>query len=259
MPVIFDKEIKRRSYDHKLIDRFTEYNLWGASYDMRLGRECAKNGEVIDLEKTETLSIMPGEFALFTTYEFLNIPLNMVGRNGIMSKWAKQGVISLFSPQIDPGFEGLLIVPVFNAGDQEVLFRYMDNVFTVEFDLGEGEASFGWTARMGRQERLTADHLKMLDVKTSLYKDVLFTKGKLEALQTSVDSAVSSFSETKGKVNEYDKHMESFRNEINATVQGHSKNLDIILKMLRIWVPVFTAVVGILIAVIIRKALGAVN
>lgn len=90
-------------------------------------------------------------------------------------------------------------MPFFNAGDQEVLLRYMDDVFTVEFDLVHGEAGFGWADRMGPQERLSADHAQILKVKMPLYKNVVLAKGKLEALHASVDNAVSSFSEMKGK------------------------------------------------------------
>lgn len=99
MSTIFDIEIKKRIREETLLQRCSEKNVWGASYDMRLGHECAKDGVIIDLRTTHTLSIMPGEFALLTTHELLNLPLNMVGRNGIMSKWAKRGLFRCLGPR----------------------------------------------------------------------------------------------------------------------------------------------------------------
>jgi hypothetical protein len=91
---------------------------------------------------------------LLSTYEKLNIPLNIIGHNGIMSKWAKRGLVSLFSPQIDPGFKGMLIVPVFNAGDSDVSINLNEAIFTVEFTKITTSARQGWSARHGEQNTI---------------------------------------------------------------------------------------------------------
>lgn len=247
MTVIFDKEIKRRILDENLIQKFSYDNIWGASYDMRLGYECAKDGAVVDLKNNKIPSIMPGEFVLLTTHESLNLPLNMVGRNGIMSKWAKRGLVSLFSPQIDPGFKGILVVPVFNAGDQEVLLKHMEKVFTVEFDVDpHAQASFGWSEKMGTQDRLSADHVQMLKVSMSHTKDVASIKNRIESLQALANSAEAFSKEAKNKVSEIEKQFDSFRKEIDAHVKGQSGSHQMLMRIILLAIGAIIATTGYL-------------
>lgn len=113
MTVLVDHEIAELVGTDELIERFERSSLEGASYDMRLGKHYVRAGQVLLLtEQTPTLVIQPGDFVTLSSLEHINMPLNLVGHNGIMSPWAKRGLVSLFSPQIDPGFSGILIVPV---------------------------------------------------------------------------------------------------------------------------------------------------
>lgn len=82
------------------------------------------------------------------------MPLDLIGHNGIMSPWAKLGLVSLFSPQIDPGFKGFLIVPVFNAGDVPISITWKEKIFTVEFVRTTQKASFGWSEKHPEQDRM---------------------------------------------------------------------------------------------------------
>lgn len=139
-----------------LIENFDERSLEDASYDMRLGAEFARGGKKARLSDHDpTLLINPGEFVLLTTLEAINMPKNMIGHNGIMSPWAKRGIVSLFSPQIDPGFSGVLVVPVFNAGDAPVSISLKEKIFTVEFAFADKAVSIGWSERHGRQDGIT--------------------------------------------------------------------------------------------------------
>jgi deoxycytidine triphosphate deaminase len=156
MSVLVDSEIKNLSTSpDSLIAPFEFSLLQGASYDLRLGEQIAQNGKIEILElKSPTLKIVPGEFVILSTHEKLNIPLNIIGHNGIMSKWAKRGLVSLFSPQIDPGFKGMLIVPVFNAGDSDVSISLHEPIFTVEFVKTTISASKGWSESHGEQNTI---------------------------------------------------------------------------------------------------------
>ncbi|MDX6611787.1 MAG: dCTP deaminase [Blastocatellia bacterium] len=155
MSVLTDSEIQKLVEEKELITEFSRDSLEGASYDMRVGRQYVKHGkiELINVDYP-TLILQPGEFVVLRSLEELNMPRNLVGHNGIMSPWAKRGLVSLFSPQIDPGFCGFLTVPVFNAGDAPISINYMDKIFTVEFVRTAKNASYGWSERHGRQDRL---------------------------------------------------------------------------------------------------------
>ena len=149
--VLSDIEIKKIQELISLINPFNLRSLQGASYDLGLGRQYCRNSEILDLpERYHSLLIRPGEFVLLTSYETLKLPNYLVGHNGLMSCWTKRGLVSLFSPQIDPGFEGILIVPVYNAGQNDISIKIGAPMFTVEFLRCE-EASRGWAEKNGAQ------------------------------------------------------------------------------------------------------------
>lgn len=152
--VLVDSEIRGLVEKRDLIENFDERLLEGASYDMRLGSQFVRNNETFSLEEGQSVVIEPGEFLLLTSLEMINLPLNYIGHNGIMSRWAKKGLVSLFSPQIDPGFKGLLIVPVFNAGGRSVSISLSDAFFTVEFVKCASDASYGWSEKHGIQSSI---------------------------------------------------------------------------------------------------------
>lgn len=150
MSVLSDHEIRRLVAATELIDPFDEYALQGASYDMAIGELIVVGG----VPRTMTRSggghnLEPGDFIVLTTHERLKMPADLIGHNGIMSTWARSGLVSLFSPQIDPGFVGVLEVPIFNSGDAAVRLLPGDHIFTIEFVKMSKPASFLWVDRWG--------------------------------------------------------------------------------------------------------------
>jgi deoxycytidine triphosphate deaminase len=148
--VLVDHEIDELVRTQNLIGHFERHLLKGASYDLRLGREFSTSGEHGMLSDSDpSCKLEPGQFILLTSHEKLNLPKNLVGHAGLMSKWAQAGLISLFSPQIDPGFEGLIVVPLFNGGNAPIFLRAGEPMFTVEFVRASRDASFGWAEKRG--------------------------------------------------------------------------------------------------------------
>lgn len=197
MTVLIDHDIQELAGSINLIVDFNESSLEGASYDMRLGPQYIKHGMIETLtDQKPTLVLLPGEFAILRSLEELNMPLNIIGHNGIMSPWAKRGLVSLFSPQIDPGFCGFLVVPVFNAGDAPISINYQQKIFTVEFVKTMREASFGWSNKHGRQDHLevpaTPSHIRpnLFDIE-ALQKNFAAIQtrfGNIESQQLAVNS-----------------------------------------------------------------------
>jgi deoxycytidine triphosphate deaminase len=143
--VLTDTEIQRLVDERGLISDFLVGSLSGASYDLRLGRECFTGGEMRMLtDDLPSVRLEPGQFILLTSLECLTLPDDVAGHAGLISRWAQRGLISLFSPQIDPGFQGLIVVPLFNAGDGPVTLRYGETMFTVEFVRTTGTAEKVW-------------------------------------------------------------------------------------------------------------------
>ena len=112
----------------------------------------------------------------------------------------KLGLVSLFSPQIDPGFKGFLIVPVFNAGDIPISITWKEKIFTVEFVRTTQKASIGWSEKHGEQDRMvipvTPTHVRatLADIEPlqSRIDEVCQRLGTLEAKHTSVASKLES-------------------------------------------------------------------
>jgi dCTP deaminase len=195
MTVLVDKQIKKLVVDHKLISPFFDDALEGASYDMRAGPQYQKNGKIMQLTSTDrSILIEPGEFVLLTTFEKLNLPLDIVGHNGIMSPWAKRGLVSLFSPQIDPGFKGVLVVPVYNSGDSEITIQLEEKIFTVEFTLTSMPSSFGWSDKKNMiqtgiisQIPIPNNSRPLIAESTSLRDDIQSLKMRTQELAKDID------------------------------------------------------------------------
>jgi dCTP deaminase len=113
-----DGEIKAAMKLGKLrIDNFSESSLEAASYDMCFGARLlvSSNEAEIDLAQTTSATLKPGEFALVTTHENLHLPHDIAGHIGVKSYYTRKGIVILSGLQIDPGFEGVLVIGMYNA------------------------------------------------------------------------------------------------------------------------------------------------
>lgn len=223
MSVLVDVEIRELSRLRGLIEPLDESSLQGASYDMRLGKQFVRHGAVGTLTNdAPTLVIPPGEFLLLTTMEFLRLPVNLVGHNGIMSNWAKRGLVSLFSPQIDPGFHGVLVVPVFNAGDVAIPIQLGEKIFTVEFVRTRKSASYGWSDRNGEQRGISNIYIPMATRPNM--SDISQMMAKVESLEGKLAQAMGRldlFEATlKGEIREGSANLWGEINVIKARIEA---------------------------------------
>jgi deoxycytidine triphosphate deaminase len=143
--VLVDHEIEELAKEAEMIAPFDKAFLRGASYDLRLGEEYSTAGAHRMLSSGQvSCRLEPGQFILLTSHEHLTLPKGVVGHAGLISKWAQSGLISLFSPQIDPGFKGLIVVPLFNGGNAPIGLRLYEPMFTVEFVRTTEPVARGW-------------------------------------------------------------------------------------------------------------------
>ena len=187
--VLTDVEIRRLAAEGMISD-FLEGSLQSASYDLRLGSECYTRGETLKLNEEEHPShrLEPGQFILLTSLECLNLPDDVVGHAGLISRWAQLGLISLFSPQIDPGFVGLIVVPLFNAGNAPVTVRLGETMFTVEFVRAIGRTKKSWADSHTPQMHIPA----AVEVQMARPDLTEMTK-RMDALQRAVDDLKAKY------------------------------------------------------------------
>src|SRR5437867_4008426 len=117
------------------IDPVAESSLQPASYDFRVGKQAfASNTDAkIDVENKGLVIIDPGEFAVITTRERVRCGPQIAGQIGLCSPYARDGLLLLSGPQIDPGFNGVLIVRVTNLAPRRITLAYEAPFLTSQF------------------------------------------------------------------------------------------------------------------------------
>ncbi len=136
--LLSNTEIQKAIDEHVLfITPFEEKKLKGASYDLALGREAlvSNRDEKVFLgpDRTHSLKLEAGDFALVLTKESLKFPMDMCGMIGMRSSLARMGLILLHGMQIDPGFEGYLRFGLYNASPRKITLDYDDDICMIEF------------------------------------------------------------------------------------------------------------------------------
>lgn len=117
------------------LEPFESSSLQPASYDMRVGAQAYVSGDegITDVARQGLVIIEPGEFAVVTTRETVRCGPQVAGQLGLSSALARQGLTLLSGPQIDPGFEGVLIVRVANLAPNRVTLLYESPFLTAQF------------------------------------------------------------------------------------------------------------------------------
>jgi dCTP deaminase len=143
--VLNDEEIKREllSRSINLIPLIDKGQIGSTSVDVRLGtsfqiykpnqsgildlistrsiEETLKNSTLIDLDFLGEIVLVPGQFILGHTMEYLVLPKNIAAELEGRSSYARLGIeIHMTAGFIDPGFNGVLTLELFNAGPNPV-------------------------------------------------------------------------------------------------------------------------------------------
>lgn len=117
-----------------LMEGATQENVSGASYDLSLGDEYYYGGNIHGLNAADPiLSIEPYDYAIVTSREIANFPLNISARFDLSVKLFCQGIILSNGPQVDPGFQGPLFCLLFNTSSSRVQLKRGQHYATIEF------------------------------------------------------------------------------------------------------------------------------
>ena len=105
------------------------------------------------------IEINPGEIAILSTIERLNMPGDLVGKLGIRFDYATQGLTGLMGIQVDPYFgwgheEERLYIRVANLGNETVEVQPGDDLFTFELHKVEGDVPVPSEPRLPMWHRL---------------------------------------------------------------------------------------------------------
>jgi dCTP deaminase len=131
-----DTEIRAAISEREIVlDPFSPDRLEPASYDARVGTWAFSSSlrEKIKLSEKGLLVIEPGEFAVLETRERITLSNRVAGQLGLRSEYAKQGLLMLSGPQIDPTFEGILKVRLVNLAPKKIALTYEAPFLTIQF------------------------------------------------------------------------------------------------------------------------------
>lgn len=154
------------------IENFHEASLQGSSYDARIGNRALLGGQdaEINVAQKGSVTIHPGEFVLIVTQEKFKLSSVIAGHLGIRSYYSRKGLVILAGLQIDPGFEGHLVVGGFNASPRRLTLDYESPFLTVELHRlahpVETEFLSGDEQKQGLIPRADKDYLRTLETES---------------------------------------------------------------------------------------------
>lgn len=168
-----DSEIRAaRDAGDLVIEDFYEPSLQPSSYDARVGDRALLGGTEaeIDVARKGSVTIHPGEFILIVTRERFKLATTVAGHLGIRSYYSRKGLVVLAGLQIDPGFEGHLVIGGYNASPRRLTLDYEAPFLTIEFHrlTRPVEKAFvsGEEQKQGLIPRVDKDYLRTLETQS---------------------------------------------------------------------------------------------
>jgi len=124
-----------------MINPFEPDQVQGATYDFRVGEQGATTSskKLVNIREAGYFLLQPGDFGIVTVLEEIRLGPQYAARFGLRSKYARKGLIATTGPQIDPGYQGRLIVGVTNLTPKPVSLPYRTT--------SSRSSSIAWTRR----------------------------------------------------------------------------------------------------------------
>jgi len=129
-------EVKEESHEDVLRKLQDQESKNGVVIDLRMGAEYYLSGEKHAKKLSEEnpyLTISSGEFALLTTHEIIHVPKDLIGFISMRFGKKSGGLINISGFHVDPGYNGIIIFSVYNAGPKPLTLEYKDDVFMIIF------------------------------------------------------------------------------------------------------------------------------
>jgi len=200
MGTLTGRQIKNLVASRELvIYPFDEQQIQPASVDLKVHHKLLASplgenqlGRVVDLrDEVDGYKIAPGQMVGILSFELLEIPINLSGRFGIRSFFARKGLNPFGGIQLDPGFKGRLTLNLLNVGPEPIAIKYKDPIFSIEINRLEEDAEKPYNGPYQNQDDFPADqHNYILNARTTslaeiptLRKQVSILNGLLEELE----------------------------------------------------------------------------
>lgn len=136
MPFLGGSEIIGRKKELFEEGFFDDSQVHQSSYDLRLGEEFYISGSAAPgslSTRKPYLTLKPGQFAILTCHEKLDLAQNVIGLITLRNRFKMQGLVNVSGFHVDPTFKGRLVFAVQNVGPNDIRLRHMDPTFTIFF------------------------------------------------------------------------------------------------------------------------------
>jgi dCTP deaminase len=141
-PTPDESKIKGISVDLRLDNKFRVFNDHTAPYiDLSGPRDEVQKimdtvmGDEIEIAEGDAFFLHPGELALAATFEAVSIPDDLVGWLDGRSSLARLGLmVHVTAHRIDPGWEGQIVLEIFNSGKLPLALRPGMDICAINFE-----------------------------------------------------------------------------------------------------------------------------
>lgn len=134
--ILSDRQITEAQENGDItITPFNSKQVQPASYDLRVGDQGITTSlkKKVDISKDGYLLVQPGDFAVIIIHEEIKLGSQYTARFGLRSKYARRGLVATTGLQVDPGFEGRLMVGLTNLTPKAVSLPHLDDFISMEF------------------------------------------------------------------------------------------------------------------------------
>jgi dCTP deaminase len=134
--ILTDRQIAEAQQNGDIcITPFEERQIQPASYDLRVGDQgiTTSSKKKVNIKDDGYLLIQPGDFAVVLIHEEIRLGPQYVARFGLRSKYARRGLVATTGLQVDPGFDGRLMIGITNLTPKVVSLPHLDDFLSMEF------------------------------------------------------------------------------------------------------------------------------
>jgi dCTP deaminase len=193
--ILTDQKIQKAIDDGGIfIDPFDPKQLQPATYDMRVGAEAVTSAskELRKLDEKGFVTFQPGDFGFIITMEKIKLNPNYAARFGLRSALARKGLSATAGPQIDPGYQGRLILGISNLTPNPVTLSYGEDLISIEFHELPGPARHPYDGPFQGVEHLRPEEISIVTEKKGMLLSEM--QETLSSLSANVGRLTDEFS-----------------------------------------------------------------
>lgn len=255
-PILLAREIKCYSEKYKLLiaDNFGEGKLKGASYSLTpdpegnawiFSEDGRKYELTIDIEKDEDgqdlqyYLVPENSIVYIRLHQELRLPYYIIGRFNLKVSYTYKGLLLGTGPQVDPGYEGNLIIPLHNLTTTTVKLFIKKSFVTIDF-VRTSPLLLGNIIPTSRNDLLNSDSWRNLynELKPQDFKKL--SRTKVEAYvgdsrpTSSLKKLKNDLEEGKRQYNEINKNLREDRANIQEKLREGELKIDKIQDRIKI-------------------------